>query len=512
MALEHLRAGRLGLPPEETRPQPLLHWLRRLSLWLDEMFAELSDLLPVGERRDALIHDGDDWVARSLDTFFWLGTGVYDGATYVCSETYPRYPNTMTGLGGIGSPPPDLNRAPIGTLVYFRADTANAGASYLNVHVDLPDITGLGAEEIVRPDGTSLVAGDIPEGAIVALVWDALTNGDDPPGTGTQAWRMLGVLTGVPATRNLTAGVGLSGGGDLSADRTFDISWTELTAETTPATGDLVAVYDDSAAAYRKMTLANLLTLSHTHSASDITSGQLALARGGTAADLSATGGASQVLKQTSVGGAVTVGTLSASDVGAVPTSRTLTAGTGLTGGGDLSADRTISLSVPVSLANGGTGADLSATGGTGQFLRQSSAGAAITVSAIAHADLGSGGGTGTKYLRDDMTWQTVSSGVTDHGALTGLGDDDHTQYALLAGRSGGQTLIGGTGSGDGLTLRPTSHSTAGQITLGPSGLELIHTGSNGQINITASATNLIAKRSDSAGVVTSLQMQNDGS
>ena len=27
--------------------------------------------------------------------------------------------------------------------------------------------------------------------------------------------------------------------------------------------------------------------------------------------------------------------------------------------------------------------------------------------------------------------------GVTDHGALTGLGDDDHTQYLLLAGRSG---------------------------------------------------------------------------
>lgn len=35
-------------------------------------------------------------------------------------------------------------------------------------------------------------------------------------------------------------------------------------------------------------------------------------------------------------------------------------------------------------------------------------------------------------------------SGVTDHGNLAGLTDDDHTQYGLLAGRSGGQTLIGG--------------------------------------------------------------------
>lgn len=33
---------------------------------------------------------------------------------------------------------------------------------------------------------------------------------------------------------------------------------------------------------------------------------------------------------------------------------------------------------------------------------------------------------TGTDY---DYQWQTPASGVTDHGMLTGLGDDDHTQY-----------------------------------------------------------------------------------
>jgi hypothetical protein len=31
--------------------------------------------------------------------------------------------------------------------------------------------------------------------------------------------------------------------------------------------------------------------------------------------------------------------------------------------------------------------------------------------------------------------------GITDHGALTGLLDDDHSQYLLLAGRTGGQTI-----------------------------------------------------------------------
>lgn len=42
----------------------------------------------------------------------------------------------------------------------------------------------------------------------------------------------------------------------------------------------------------------------------------------------------------------------------AVPASRTITAGAGLTGGGDLSANRTIALSAPVSVAHGGTGRD----------------------------------------------------------------------------------------------------------------------------------------------------------
>lgn len=56
--------------------------------------------------------------------------------------------------------------------------------------------------------------------------------------------------------------------------------------------------------------------------------------------------------------------------------------------------------------------------------------------------------------------------GVTDHGALTGLGDDDHTQYPLLLGRSGGQTLIGGTAASNDLTLQSTSNATRGQIVL----------------------------------------------
>ena len=58
-----------------------------------------------------------------------------------------------------------------------------------------------------------------------------------------------------------------------------------------------------------------------------------------------------------------------------------------------------------------------------------------------------------------------------DHGAaLTGVLDDDHTQYALLAGRAAGQTLIGGTGSGDDLILRSTSNATKGDVLLADQG------------------------------------------
>lgn len=52
-----------------------------------------------------------------------------------------------------------------------------------------------------------------------------------------------------------------------------------------------------------------------------------------------------------------------------------------------------------------------------------------------------------------------------DHGlALNGLADDDHTQYALLAGRAGGQTLVGGTAVSENLTLESTSNVTKGTI------------------------------------------------
>jgi hypothetical protein len=65
---------------------------------------------------------------------------------------------------------------------------------------------------------------------------------------------------------------------------------------------------------------------------------------------------------------------------------------------------------------------------------------------------------------------------ATDHGALAGLLDDDHTQYPLLAGRTGGQTLYGGTASSDKLILRSSSDSLG-------TGTEIYTSAENGDQN-----------------------------
>lgn len=52
------------------------------------------------------------------------------------------------------------------------------------------------------------------------------------------------------------------------------------------------------------------------------------------------------------------------------------------------------------------------------------------------------------------------------HSELTGLttGDAGHTQFAMLAGRAGGQTLQGGTAASENLILESTSHATKGFV------------------------------------------------
>lgn len=70
-----------------------------------------------------------------------------------------------------------------------------------------------------------------------------------------------------------------------------------------------------------------------------------------------------------------------------------------------------------------------------------------------------------------------------DHGGFGGQADDDHTQYALLAGRAGSQTLSGGSASGEDLTLNSTAHTTKGSVNLGGTTMVVDETGSTVTVN-----------------------------
>jgi hypothetical protein len=75
------------------------------------------------------------------------------------------------------------------------------------------------------------------------------------------------------------------------------------------------------------------------------------------------------------------------------------------------------------------------------------------------------GASSGMVLFYDGSKWlASIPDTEIDHGSLTGLGDDDHSQYALLAGRTSGQLLYGGVNASGNLDLDSTAHATKGDI------------------------------------------------
>jgi hypothetical protein len=67
-------------------------------------------------------------------------------------------------------------------------------------------------------------------------------------------------------------------------------------------------------------------------------------------------------------------------------------------------------------------------------------------------------------YIWDGTSYQTVPV-MLPHHSLTELdGYDDHMQYARLAGRANGQSIVGGVAASENLNLDSTAHGTKGII------------------------------------------------
>lgn len=217
----------------------------------------------------------------------------------------------------------------------------------------------------------------------------------------------IAAVGAVPSTRIIASGTGLSGGGDLSADRVISIAAGGVGAAELSLTGVTAGTYGS--------------------------------------------GSAVPVLTVDATGRVTTVTTAALSVTGFVPTTRTVTAGNGLTGGGSLASDITLT-------------ADFSAT--TPLALGSATAGVA----------------------------NTLSRGDHIHPALD-LSDTNQTQGALPLGRGGtGDALSPVAGAvvySTGTKFALSSLGSIGQVlvsngTAAPSWLTLPGTGTVTSVNLTA--------------------------
>lgn len=224
------------------------------------------------------------------------------------------------------------------------------------------------------------------------------------------------------------------------------------------------SVADDPGAAAAGEVLPSHWNANHT------LTGQASLNQGGTGADLSATGGTGQYVKQSSVGAALTVGTIPASDLVSAgdltagnDTNVTLTLGGTPTGALLKASSITAGWTGTLGLSRGGTAADLSATGGAGNYLKQVTLGGAITVGTIPASDIASG----TALTKTDDTNVTLTLGGTPATALLkatsltlgwtgtlaasrgGFGADVSAQSGVPLFATGVATFTGTSGSGN---------------------------------------------------------------
>jgi len=92
---------------------------------------------------------------------------------------------------------------------------------------------------------------------------------------------------------------------------------------------------------------------------------------------------------------------------------------------------------------------------------------ASQTLTSFRNANLGALNGQALFWDSLTSTWlPSYADGEVDHTTISNLtlGDAGHTQFAMLAGRVGGQVLQGGTAASENLELESTSNATKGNV------------------------------------------------
>jgi trimeric autotransporter adhesin len=164
---------------------------------------------------------------------------------------------------------------------------------------------------------------------------------------------------------------------------------------------------------------------------SKLTTGQLALARGGTGADLSATGGANQIVKQSSAGGVLTVGALVAADIPSLDTSKIATGQLSPARGGTGVDNGTNALIVPAS----GTAAL-----GTGTTGRMTEWGGTNTLQASSLVK--SGSNLLTLNVDADQTWSALGNTLA-FGSSAGAANSAANSWVALGSNAAPANIDG---------------------------------------------------------------------
>lgn len=184
-----------------------------------------------------------------------------------------------------------------------------------------------------------------------------------------------------------------------------------------------------------------------------------------------------------------------------------LSAGIGITITGN-----SVALTTPVSATNGGTGANLSATGGTSQFVKQTLAGGAFTVATLTSTDLSANNGAGAanKVLVNSGATRGDWSGVLSlpTGATNNLVLDTFslsTNYNVISlNAQRGASFLGFAGGGVGDDNMYVNVPTGGKHKLQVNNVTTITWQNSGAVDFSATGgSNQIVKQTSAGGAFT---------